>query len=290
MNNKELRNKLINFWETKFDHIYLQHWYGYDERLDDMISELKRVGIYYAKNFSIYYSIENQYEDSLYEKLKNENKLCEDIVSLNKFRGSYTFYKILCESYALNYKNTIIIHDDIRFIKDLNLLYDILVNLPDDYDLCMFDYLNVVDKYESVSYDNFINADGGYVNKYYLKWYDFVANTISAMSQRFVKFLLNNMNLKFGGSDIYIYKRHTNIRSYDLNELDNYNCIGCIPRLAIQCDYTNSLVNEVFGNSFINKYTNKHNQYVFHPIKILNDVDFSLYNAYDNFIKYNEYE
>lgn len=278
------KEELTKIWESKFDHIYLQHYPEFKERWDDIISELKRVGIYDAKNFSVYYSIPNPYEDELYEKLKNEDRLTPDIVSLNKFRGSWTFYKILCEAWNLNYQHTIVIHDDIRFLNDLNLLYDILINLPDDHDLCMFDYLNGI--HDSVTNGN-INHYGGYENKYYLKWYGMIANTISSMSRKFIQHILINMHNKFSGSDIYTWEWTYYPYIHD-DSIFQYKCLASMPRIAIQCDYVDSLVNELFGN-FIIEYSNKSNQYVWQPNSFLNhDVDFNLYNAYDNYIKYEE--
>ena len=270
------KEDLTKLWESRFDHIYLQHYPGYKERFDDIISELKRVGIYDAKNFSIYYSIQNFYEDELYEKLNNEDRLTSDIVSINKFRGSWTFYKILCESWTLNYQHTIIIHDDIRFLQDLNTLYDILNNLPENYDLCMFDYLNVINT------DDF-NYYGGFENKYYLTWYGMVANTISSMSHSFISYLLRSMHSKFSGSDKYIWNT---IDNYE--DIFKYKCIASIPRIAIQCDYPNNLVNEIFTN-IITEYSSESTQYMHHPVNFLNhDIDFNLYNAYENYERYGE--
>lgn len=267
-----MKRKLQKLWEEKFDHIYLQHYPKYKERLNPIISELKRIGIYNASNFSIYYSIPNELEDHIYNYFNDNDKLFSKEFTLNFFRCGYTFYKILCESVELEYKKVLIIHDDIKFLKKLKTIYDILENIPEEYDVCLFDYLNC---YNDPN-DNISINDIEKINDYYYSYNCLLGNTIGAYSYNYMKVMIDCNNHRFGHTDSYI----SNIWStYDaMAECGyytyNYRYIFCYPRIAIQHEYQESLAKKLFNVEFTNV-----DQYQCHPIKFLNkDIDYSKYN------------
>lgn len=269
------KQQLTQLFEEKFDHIYLQHYPKYTERFDNIINELKRVGIYDAKNFSIYYSIPTEIDELIYNNLKENNQLCDNVKSLNIFRQGYTHYKILHEAVELEYKHILIIHDDIKFLNDLNLIYNILSNLPDNYNVCLFDYLNCSLNDQDVDINDSVDSHFNNICPYYYQSVILLSNTICAYDYDYMKVLIKAFNYKFGLPDTYIslLESDFNILYYNLGiNIYNYSIIFSYPRIAIQYQYNTSLVNELWN-------TQMDNQYEQHPIEYLNKgIDYSQYN------------
>ena len=273
------KKDLTKLWDEKFDHIYLQHYPVYTERFDYIINELNRVGIYNCKNFSIYYSIPNQAEEIIYNYYKDNNLLASDNININMFRQGYTHYRILNEAKMFNYERILIIHDDIRFLKDLELIYKIISGIPDEYDICLFDYINCLLDTIDDSIDTPINK---YCTKVNDSYYDgiqllLLANTLCAYSKQYIDILIKVFNYKFGVPDSYISAISNDFDTMIELGIDiyNYKIIFCHPRLAIQYQYKSSLVKELFKCDFDN-----YDQYQAHPIRFLNkNIDYSMYNV-----------
>ena len=263
-------SNLTQLWEEKFDHIYLQHYPKYKERFEPIINELKRVGIYDASNFSIYYSIPTQIDEHIYDFYKDNNRLFSDSFTINFFRCNVTFYRILCESVELGYQKILVIHDDIKFLKDLDKIYDILSNVPDDYDVCLFDYINCY-QCQNQSMDNLTKY-----NEYYYSYDCLLGNTIGAYSYDYMKVIIDCNNYKFGHVDSYISDillSYQTMMEAGYNIYD-YKIIFSYPRIAIQHEYKTSLANQLFNSDF-----SISDQYQTHMVNFLNkDINYSDYN------------
>lgn len=135
----EIKEKLKEYWETKYDKIYCIFYTGNKaKRLENLEKELDRVGILHANNFTYYYDVPSPFDVSMYENIKlyypqrDEKTLWIKKLAMNHYRIS----KI---SYELGYNRILIFEDDIRFLKDLNELYNILINEPENADITLFD-------------------------------------------------------------------------------------------------------------------------------------------------------
>ena len=140
---------MIN-WNKYFDHIFCIHYISEDriERHNQLIKELKRVGIYDNKIFEFIYDIDNSFSNIIYnnEYLLKRFK-CLDYEKNSKYalRVTINHLQALYISKLLGYNRILILEDDICFLKDLNKIEEILennINSLKQYNLCLYDYID----------------------------------------------------------------------------------------------------------------------------------------------------
>ena len=67
----EIKEKLKEYWETKYDKIYCIFYTGNKaKRLENLEKELDRVGILHANNFTYYYDVPSPFDVSMSENIK----------------------------------------------------------------------------------------------------------------------------------------------------------------------------------------------------------------------------
>lgn len=135
-----IREKLINWFETTFDAIYIIYYTGNEDRLEFLKSELERVGLSNCKNFHWYYDVSSPYDEMMYKDLvltRPEHE--KNNITIKKL--SLHHYKISKISYELGYNKILVMEDDICFLNDLELLYNKITNSPLDGDVILYDKL-----------------------------------------------------------------------------------------------------------------------------------------------------
>lgn len=136
-NNMSIQEKLQNLWESKFDAIYILVYIPYIPKRNKSLTEnLKKVGLYNAKNLNIIYTGDSPYFTMLYNNLRPS--MPESVRNEGIMKASLEHYRVIRNSYDLGYNRICIFEDDIIFLKDVNMIYEILSNLP-DYDICFGD-------------------------------------------------------------------------------------------------------------------------------------------------------
>lgn len=132
-----IQEKLQNVWENKFDAIYILVYIPYiPVRFGELVKNLERVGLYNAKNLHIVYTGDSSYFTLLYNMLRPT--MPESVRNEGIMKASLEHYRVIKNSYDLGYNRICIFEDDIIFLKDLNKVYETLLNLP-DYDICFGD-------------------------------------------------------------------------------------------------------------------------------------------------------
>ena len=123
----------MDIW-NRFDFKASVNFTGYAERAAMMDAEFSRVGIsevYRVWNFPCPF-------DKVLQDHLNHVRLMGRAGFFNSVMGHYRAIKT---AYCLGHERCLIMEDDIRFLKDLNMLEDIVNDIPADADIALFDVM-----------------------------------------------------------------------------------------------------------------------------------------------------
>lgn len=127
---------MIN-WAKYFDRIYCLHFIQYSNRKQLMQFQLNRVGILNSGIFQWKYTFKNELNQKLYRTfIKKRHKENEKTLNVSILFGHYNCIK---DALFNNYNRILIIEDDIRFLKDLNKIQQIIKNRPQDANIILYD-------------------------------------------------------------------------------------------------------------------------------------------------------
>lgn len=236
------------FWSKYFDHIYCIHGEVCEERRYEIENELRRVGILDSGIFTwmIDYDIP-KYSDR-YENPRSA-------------AGTLGHLRCYCDQLYHHYDRVLILEDDIKFLKDLATIENILSKLP-QHDICLFDWF---------VYTNNIGAnnhmlelmEAGKINEFYCYFTSAWLLSCYSITQKVAKYLkeqiINDMNNpRLHAADHHsqniALKHYRYKESYDtiqdlIDDLfSDWKTILCTKRLAIQDQY-DSAINKTIGNN-----------------------------------------
>ena len=145
-------------WSKYFDAVYCLSLADNTQRRVDMTKELRRVGIFQSRIFKWKITVRNEFYHYIWTNpdFHTERWWLHLESAMNATMGHY---EIMKESLALNHERILIIEDDIRFLKDLQELSEILNEIP-EYDVLLLDKcLNVGrESYQDALENNGING------------------------------------------------------------------------------------------------------------------------------------
>lgn len=104
---------------------------GYKDRAPGVMKELERVGM---NDVNVQWQFPNPFESVLLKHLNHEK--CLSTGFMNATMGHYSAIKT---AYHLGMSSCIVIEDDIRFLKNLDAVYETVKSLPEDFDVALFD-------------------------------------------------------------------------------------------------------------------------------------------------------
>ena len=107
---------------------------GYKERAPGVLREIERVGM---KGVNVQWQFPNPFEDVLLAHLKCIRCVRSEKGAMNLAMAHYAAVKT---AYCLGVDHVLIMEDDIRFIRDVGAVEELVRLLPDDFDIGMFDY------------------------------------------------------------------------------------------------------------------------------------------------------
>lgn len=128
----------MSILKNYFDCIYCITSRRDSKRKQNFIKQTKELGIY--EDITFHYFEENQPIEYLNIKRIQNRLLCEN----RKRELSCTISHYLCvkDAYQNNYNRILICEDDVYFLKNLNDIKLLLDNMPEDFDLIRFCWLN----------------------------------------------------------------------------------------------------------------------------------------------------
>ena len=122
-----------------YDKIICIHYLPYRERLTNIQSELKRVGILDLPQFEFYETIDNELYNDILNGIPGYKigKTRSYSPRVHKLNINYTIdsYSLLKKLNFYGYERVLIIEDDVFFHSDAKLIFDILNSTPMDFDI-----------------------------------------------------------------------------------------------------------------------------------------------------------
>lgn len=138
-----LPSKLGEMWRSKFDAVYLLHEASASERLDNIMSEMRRVGLEDSGILRVEWTFKSKYDKALHNGAK---------MSVAAANEAYSFLRILSEASALGYSRILFLEDDAAFLNDLSLLKRIVDATPDT-DMVLYDWQTHIGKGETERFE-----------------------------------------------------------------------------------------------------------------------------------------
>ncbi len=210
-----------------FDKIYCLNLSSRKDRYNNCVKEFNKINLpvqfWYTCHKNIYNIADKLpgIQTIFYNDILKSNKN----VYTNVFNTALEQYTIIKTSYERGFNNIAIMEDDIKFIDDINKIYNYLNDIPDNFDIVKFhnleinDYkkLNIKGKYFKISnYRNIIKFND-------TPWPSSMFYGLSKNGMK--KYIEYFDNIEFVGSDMIFNKLlNYNINLYSINDIICYNC------------------------------------------------------------------
>lgn len=204
-------------WDI-FDKIVCIHYLPYQDRVENIKNELRRVGILDLPQFQWYYTIDNDFYDNAYINIKQT----QNNYRLSKKNIKYTIdsFALLKKLQFLNCEHVLILEDDVVFRKDCESIREIIRLTPSDYDIINYD--------PEILYNN----DGtigtfSRINKYIYKYANSKVVNMSccALTRKAINHIVESQKKYLQPFDFYTWN--------DVDSLNTY-CVSNGKHLCIQ--------------------------------------------------------
>lgn len=197
---------MIN-WNRYFDKIFCVCYLGGDKesdftRLKCLFNQCDITDVEYK------YDFDSKYRDVMSSSIVNSDLNKMSNLDERVVRIFLQHYNIIKQSYLLGYDRILVLEDDITLLKDKDLLKSYLDNIPSDYDLILFDWIQIKGDNYSEDY-----------NKYYYKINSGLTTGLYSLSRSGMKIMIHMMESIIMNADQYFLDlKHKN---YNLNR-DQY--------------------------------------------------------------------
>jgi GR25 family glycosyltransferase involved in LPS biosynthesis len=183
-----------------FDKIYCIHLVEAGYRHKSVLEECKKINLENEINF--WYTSKKPINKtigdgmcSLHDDYYNKYRKVNEYTYGACFDCAYNHYSIIKQAYIRGLNSILIIEDDIFFHDDIDLLNDVIDNIPEDYDILKF-YNQRYQKDNEHIKDYFISMD---INNYQ---YYYHSTLCYALSRNGMKSLIDEYESNFAVADI----------------------------------------------------------------------------------------
>lgn len=116
-------------WKKYFDRIICLHYLPHSDRIPGLEEELRRVGILDSGIFEYRYTVNDPFE----RFIEKSNRKLATLPEQNRAYTSIllNYHRILSEAHSLGYHRILVLEDDVRFLKDVRRIREMLDNMPD---------------------------------------------------------------------------------------------------------------------------------------------------------------
>lgn len=240
-------------WTKYFDAIWCIDYKPMKLRKQLILKQFERVGILNHPNFKFHQTFSSPFDNMLYQKMVQSGKIIKQYqYNQQIMNASLGHYACTKKSLIDNYNRILIIENDIRFLKDINKIQEYLNNLPNDYDIILFDYFQHCSNQEFEQYKNKHK-----INNFFAQYINLSSAGCYSLSNKGMKIFSQLYETKFCASDVLLAK-------IDLSNLLK-KCFTIKP-LACQVTFSNCL------NCRGKQYNVIHNVYK------KNNLDYNNYN------------
>lgn len=223
-------------WGKYFDRIYCLHYTGHlGERICSHNKELARVGILDSGIFEYRYTTKDPFERHVEHAVKR--LATKDEVNRAYVNLMLATARIYREALALGMKRILVLEDDIRFLKDLTKVKDMLENMPTSAGIVQFDKGLATDSpWDKVEFfdwvkNRLIPGTNGQFFDPHAEW--FGSSACVAFTPQGMKDMLAALELDFGATD----SSYRKCKSY----------VAAVKNLGVQCMYPSSALQVLFG-------------------------------------------
>lgn len=202
----------------RFDYIGVVCYTGYRNRYEALVKELERVGI---RNFHVHWDFPSPYKETLTQHVRMNPQ------ARRSFNIGFNNYNALATAYHLGYNSSLIMEDDVRFLKEVPLLKTIINALPKNYDLAMLDNFDL----HNGEFNNFKRT----INRWWSRFEFLYSSGCYAMSRKGMYQFIKNYELPFWGKG----KLKPNDHYFNIKKMGNdLNLYASIINPAIQFEFT----------------------------------------------------
>lgn len=241
-----------------FDSIWGISFTGYTERRKGVESELKRIGILDSGRFNWRFTFPTIFDNILFDVTKKQLKhnTCKNVSSMSCSLGHYGCIKT---AYELGHEFILIMEDDIRFLKDVGRIADIIKTVPPCADIVNFDALPSDAQWNEMTYKNAVET--GSYNDNFFRADGFMGGSCYALSRRAMKAICMRYEQMLAPADHYLSGL-----IYLGNDISRY-----VSKESVCCQLT-------YGNSVNSKL---YGQDSLHVVYARKKLDYSKYNIFD---------
>lgn len=140
------RSNLISEFKSLFDQIYMISYLPYEDRRKTFMNKdyYRIFSDLYSDTdsdlFTYHYTVPNPFDAMLLETPYFKD-LCKNNMRFNQGALSLALghYRVMKEALGLGMQRILILEDDVAFLKDLDMIKDILHNFPEDSNIVLFD-------------------------------------------------------------------------------------------------------------------------------------------------------
>lgn len=243
-----------------FDSIWCISFTGYPERRKAVEVELKRIGILDSGRFNWRFTFPTIFDNILFDvtKKKLNHNNCKNVPSMSCSLGHYGCIKT---AYELGHEFTMIMEDDIRFLKDTGKIKEIMEDIPPCADIVNLDCLPTEEKYSGSSFSDLIK-EKSYNNNFFnyngeILW----GGSCYALSRKAMERICIRYEQLLSVADDYTSGR--------INLGKDVSYYASKESICCQIMYRKSVNSMLFGDSSLHYVYKKKN------------IDYSKYNIFD---------
>ena len=215
---------VCDIW-SRFQRKVVLCYTGYLDRYRSVKGDVERVGMQ-----GVEYRFD--FPTPLKDILKASINTTDFTGKIGPFSCAIAHYSVIKQTYELGYENLLLMEDDIRFLKSLELIYRIVDAIPEDFDYAQFERAK---PYEMSMYDWLNLKNGKHVNKYWLPFTNSRGGGCYAMSRKGMKHIIDEMERVFLSKT-----ERLKPNDYYVKNGDHLNRYFCYPSVAVQTQITKS--------------------------------------------------
>ena len=169
---RQIMHDAKDIW-SRFDFKAACLFTGYRERAESLSVELERVGLVDVRRL---WQFPSPLDITLIRCARGGMGLRRGF-----FSCGMGHYRAIKTAYELGYEHSLVIEDDIRFLKDISLIEEIVNDLPENYDVALLDTF----KPQGMSFDEWRdNAKKNKVSKHWCRFSNMRSFACYSMSRR----------------------------------------------------------------------------------------------------------
>lgn len=186
-------------WD-RFDFRAVSLFSGHTERMQTVKAEFDRVGL----EVTPFWGCRTEY-DAVIERNIRHSRMVGNGAYLNI---TLKHLQMVKTAYELGAEHALFFEDDIRFLKDEDLIEDIVSGLPIDYDVALFDWVHR-NKATDEDYQNIVNGEKCGGHGLWRRFKDLRSCAFYALSRRAMAKYVNILSLPaFGMGKLKICDQH----------------------------------------------------------------------------------